>query len=82
MTTIDTTKTLHVWRDNRIDAEEWLQLPALVEGFFASEWADTDMPMERCLRLYLAHDERVAWEPEDDTFWDLLDLIRDRKFAR
>lgn len=79
---IDADKTFKVWRNNRIDQEEDLPLRGLVERFLASEWTDAEMPVERAVRAYLADVEKVSYDPEDETIWDLIDLIRDRKFGK
>lgn len=81
--TIDTTKTLKVWRNNCVDREEDIAVGDLFARFQQSEWATRDdLGYEQQVRMFLAVAEQVSYENDDETtnrLWDLIDLARDAK---
>lgn len=66
--------TITVWRNNRLDAEETLNLADLAAGFAASSYAAEPMPLERAVSLYLATDQHATWE-DKEAFDTLCDII-------
>lgn len=73
--------TITIWRNNRLDQEETLQLADLADRFMTSEWADGLMLLERAVAGFMTMDEHATWENRA-AFDELCDLITERKQAK
>lgn len=78
-----TTRSVTLWRNNRLDGRWQIQLGDLAHRFAASPWAGLDWPLPRRVRVFItAADDGLSSVLDEDDYSAIEAACRDAVYPR